>query len=71
MRLRDLSLLPELAQHFERSGFRVSRVEDTFEVEPPAVMTHAQAERAIQRHLDVWSLMYPDSITQPTSQQPG
>jgi hypothetical protein len=32
IRLRDPSLLPELARHFERSGFRVEQLEEAIEV---------------------------------------
>ena len=63
VRPRDLSLLPELARHFERSGFRAEQREETIEVERrPDAPDDEQAAQEIQRHLSVWLLMYPDSI---------
>ena len=65
VRLRDPSLVPELIHHFERSGFRVQRFGDGIEVERPDAPDDEQASREIRLHLDVWSLMYPDSVASP------
>jgi len=63
VRPRDLSLLPEPARHFERSGFRAEQRGETIEVERrPDALDDEQAAHEIQRHLSVWLLMYPDSI---------
>ncbi len=66
VRPRDLSLLPELARHFERSGFRAAQLDETVEVQRrPDAPDDEQAAQEIQRHLSVWLLMYPDSIESP------
>ena len=62
IRLRDPSLLPELARHFERSGFRVEQLEEVIEVERPDAPDDEQAAREIHLHLSVWLVMNPDSI---------
>jgi hypothetical protein len=62
IRLRDPSLLPELAQHFERSGFRVEQSGEVIEVERPDAPDDEQAAREIHLHLSVWLVMHPDSI---------
>ena len=66
IRLRDPSLLPELAQHFERSGFRVEQSGEVIEVERPDAPDDEQATREVLLHLSVWSLMYPDSVANPS-----
>ena len=60
------SLLPELAQHFERSGFRVEQSGEVIEVERPDAPDDEQATREVLLHLSVWSLMYPDSVASPS-----
>jgi hypothetical protein len=66
VRPRDLSLLPELARHFERSGFRAEQHDETIEVQRrPDAPNDELAAQEIQRHLSVWLLMYPDSIDSP------
>lgn len=62
VRPRDPSLLPELAQHFERSGFRVEQLEEAIEVERPDAPDDEQAAREIHQHLSVWLVMNPNSI---------
>ena len=62
VRLHNPSLLPELIRHFERSGFSVQRRGDTLRVQRPDAPSEDQAQREIQLHLDVWLLMYPDSL---------
>ena len=62
VRPRDPSLLPELARHFERSGFRVEQLEEVIEVERPDAPNDEQAAREIHLHLSVWRAMRPDSI---------
>jgi len=66
VRPRDLSLLPELARHFERSGFRAELRGETIAVgRRPDALDDEQAVQEIERHLKVWLLMYPDSIVSP------
>lgn len=66
VRPHDPSLLPELAQHFERSGFRVERFDELIKVERPDAPDAGQAAGEIEQHLRVWLLMNPDSIDTPT-----
>ena len=63
----DPSLLPELRQHFERSGFSVDRAGDAIDVRQPDAPNEQQATREILLHLRVWLAMRPDSIEEPTS----
>ena len=60
VRLSDPALIPDLRQHFERSGFVTTRVdESTVEVwQPgaPAGTTRGQ----IELHLGLWRAMHPD-----------
>jgi hypothetical protein len=79
IRPRDPSLLPELARHFERSGFRVERVGDAVDVRRLDAPDDEQATRGTNRafldlreillHLRVWLVMHPGSIEKPTSDQ--
>jgi hypothetical protein len=62
VRLLDPSLLPELTRHFERSGFSVQPRDDALDVERPDAPSKDQAEREVWAHLEVWSLMHPNSI---------
>jgi hypothetical protein len=62
VRPRNPSLLPELARHFERSGFRVEQFDAVINVERPDAPDDEQAAREIHRHLRVWLVMNPDSI---------
>jgi len=43
----------------------VQRFGDGIEVERPDAPDDEQASREIRLHLDVWSLMYPDSVASP------
>jgi hypothetical protein len=58
--LSDPALLPELARHFERSGFRVDRLADAVVVAPRDDVTPERAEWEIASHLRVWAVMHPD-----------
>ena len=60
--LFDPALLPELARHFERSGFRVDRLADVVAVAPRGDVSPERAEWEIASHLRVWSLMHPGSV---------
>ena len=57
LRLSTPALIPELRQHFERSGFVTDRVsDDTIAVRQP-IGTRRQE---IELHLDVWRAMHPE-----------
>jgi hypothetical protein len=60
--LFDPALLPELAHHFERSGFRVDRLADAVTVAPRDDVSSERAEWEIASHLRVWSVMHPGSV---------
>ena len=60
--LSDPALLPELARHFERSGFRVARLADAVVVVPRGDVSPERAEWEIASHLRVWSVMHPGSV---------
>ena len=55
LRLSNPASVPELRQHFERSGFATTLLsDDTIEIRQVA------ARDAIELHLDVWRAMHPD-----------
>ena len=57
LRLSNSASIPELRQHFERSGFLTDRVsDDTIAVRQP-IGTRRQE---IELHLDVWRAMHPE-----------
>jgi hypothetical protein len=60
LRLSDPAWLPDLRQHFERSGFVTNRVdEDVIEVWQPGTDTEA-SRAAIEVHLSVWRAMHSE-----------
>ena len=66
VRPHNPSLLPELARHFERSGFRVQQLKDVIKVQRPDAPDNKQVAREIRLHLAVWQAMHPDSIKTPS-----
>jgi hypothetical protein len=61
LRLSDPSWVPDLRQHFERSGFVTNRVgEDAVEVWEPGAASAELSKREIELHLGVWHAMHPD-----------
>jgi hypothetical protein len=62
----DPSLLAELTQHFERSGFRVKRAGDVIDVKRPDAADEEQEKREVLLHLRVWTVMHPDSVEPPS-----
>lgn len=67
IRLTDPFLIPELRQHFERSGFITNRLgEDTIEVWRPDAPNEAQGQREAELHLSVWRAMHPDTVADAT-----
>ena len=66
IRLCDPSLLSELRQHFERSGFDVEDVNDDLDVYRATASSDELSTREVLLHLRVWLAMHPDSIEKPT-----
>jgi hypothetical protein len=66
LRLSDNpALIPELRQHFERSGFVTNRVsEDTIEAWRPDAPSAEQERREIGLHLAVWRAMHAGIATE-------
>jgi hypothetical protein len=62
IRLSDPGLIPDLRQHFERSGFVTNRIDDAVvQIWRPGVSDEAQAVCAVESHLAVWRAMHPDA----------
>ena len=62
IRLSELGLVPDLRQHFERSGFVTKRVEDdVIEVWRPDTPSEAEARGEIESHLMIWRAMHPEA----------
>lgn len=65
LRLSDPALIPELRQHFERSGFVTNRVsEDIIAAWRPDARSAEQERRAIELHLAVWRAMHAGIATE-------
>ncbi len=59
VRLSDPALVPDLRQHFERSGFVTNRLnEDTIEAWRHDAASQDQERREIEAHLTVWHAMH-------------
>jgi hypothetical protein len=60
LRLNDPALIPDLRQHFERSGFVTNRVDDaTIEVWRSSGGGGEQLERdAVETHLAIWRAVH-------------
>jgi hypothetical protein len=62
IRLSDPGLVPDLRQHFERSGFCTNRIDErVIEILPSRVSGETDAVRAVDSHLAVWRAMHPDA----------
>lgn len=62
LRLSDPASIPDLRQHFERSGFVTNRVDDeTIEVWQPSARTEKASREAIELHLEIWRAMHPET----------
>ncbi|MGH2451044.1 MAG: hypothetical protein ACRDGE_07210 [Candidatus Limnocylindria bacterium] len=65
IRLTDPALVPELRQHFERSGFITNRLnEDTVEAWRPDAPNEEQGRREVELHLAVWRTMHAESVAE-------
>jgi hypothetical protein len=61
LRLNDPALIPELRQHFERSGFVTNRVDDeTIEVWQSVPRNHDHERHSIETHLSIWRAVHAD-----------
>lgn len=60
LRLLDPAALPELRQHFARSGFSVAGNGDRLVISRPGERSPAKERREIELHLQVWQTMHPD-----------
>jgi hypothetical protein len=61
LRLSDLASIPDLRQHFERSGFVTNRLDDeTVEIWQPSARSDRASREAIELHLGVWRAMHPE-----------
>jgi hypothetical protein len=62
IRLSEPSLLSELRQHFERSGFVVLELDaETIEVTHPDAPSEQQSERGVESHLAIWRVIHPEA----------
>jgi hypothetical protein len=60
LRISEPTHLPDLRQHFERSGFITNRVNDaTIEAWRPDARSPEQERREIEAHVAVWRAMHP------------
>jgi hypothetical protein len=59
IRLLDPAALPELRQHFARSGFSVAGNSDNLVIGRPGAADAAKELREIELHLQVWRTMHP------------
>jgi hypothetical protein len=60
--LSDPALLPDLALHFERSGFRVDTLAGGVVVTPRGGVSPERGEWEMASHLRVWMVMHPGSV---------
>jgi hypothetical protein len=61
LRLDDPALIPDLRQHFERSGFAADPVDAaTIEVWQPEARSDDAARDAVENHLAIWRAVHAD-----------
>jgi hypothetical protein len=62
LQLDDPALIPDLRQHFERSGFVTNRLDDeTVEVWQTDPRSDDHEREAIQAHLAIWRAVHEDA----------
>jgi len=66
LRLFDPAALPELRQHFVRSGFTVADDGEKLVIRRPEARNAEQDRREIELHLQVWQTMHPDVLVEIT-----
>jgi hypothetical protein len=65
IRLTNPALVPELRQHFERSGFITNRLGDeAIDVWRPDAPSKEQSQREVEVHLAVWRTRHPDTVAE-------
>jgi hypothetical protein len=61
LRLDNPALLPDLRQHFERSGFATDRVDGaTIEVGRAEIGDDEDERDAVENHLSIWRAVHAD-----------
>jgi hypothetical protein len=60
LRLFDPAALPELRQHFTRSGFSVAEDGERLIIGGPETSDVEHERREIELHLQVWQTMHPE-----------
>jgi hypothetical protein len=61
LRLNDPALIPDLRQHFERSGFVTDRVDaETIDVRQSEPATTEHEREAVGSHLAIWRAVHED-----------
>jgi hypothetical protein len=64
LRLFDPAALPELRQHFVRSGFSVAEDGGRLVIRRPEATDAERERREIELHLQVWQTMHPDVLVE-------
>jgi hypothetical protein len=70
LRLLDPAALPELRQHFARSGFSVAGDSENLFIGRPRAADTENERREIELHLQVWQTMHPDVPVEITTGPP-
>jgi hypothetical protein len=60
LRLLDPAALPELRQHFARSGFSVAGNSERLVITRPGAAGTENEQRELELHLQVWQTMHPE-----------
>ena len=60
LRLFDPAALPELRQHFARSGFSVAENGESLIIRRPEAPDAGDERQEIELHLNVWQAMHPE-----------
>jgi hypothetical protein len=60
LRLFDPAAIPELRQHFHRSGFAIADDGERLVIRRPDARNAEHERREIELHLQVWQTMHPD-----------
>jgi hypothetical protein len=66
LRLFDPAALPDLRQHFARSGFSVADDAAALIVRHPDAANAEQDRREVELHLQVWLTMHPEARVEIT-----
>jgi hypothetical protein len=66
LRLFDPAALPELRQHFLRSGFAIADDGESLVISRPDASDAEHERREIELHLQVWQTMHPELQVEST-----